>query len=176
MMTFRSDRSEKYYEMKVHNQTGDTFFSMALSYIEVGRVAASADTSTKSIGNYENAVAYQLFHAIELFYKSMISNAGKSVKNTHDLSELENQYKACYPDPRYRFNNPFDFSSYEPEALNPNDMQLAQSHLAKFKPPYMSQHLRYPPDHRTGRYSFSFDESFFTGMKEKFQEIYETGI
>lgn len=155
------------------NRPGDSFFSMALSYIEVGRVAASASTSIKSLGDYENAVAYQLFHALELFYKSMISNAGQSVKHTHDLCELESQYKACFSDPHYYFENPFDFSSYESNPLNPNEMQLVQSHREKFKPTYMSQHLRYPPDYRTGGYSFGFDESFFTGMKEKLQTIYE---
>lgn len=159
--------------MNPHSQAGDTFFSMALAYIEVGRVAASASMSIKCLGDYENAVAYQLFHAMELFYKAMISNAGQSVKHTHDLCGLENQYKSCFSDPLYHFENPFNFSSYEPEPLNQNEMHLAQSHFENFKPTYMSQHLRYPPDHRTGGYSFSFDESFFTAMKEKFQEIYE---
>ena len=36
------------------NRPGDSFFSMALSYIEVGRVAASASTSIKSPGEYQN--------------------------------------------------------------------------------------------------------------------------
>ena len=96
----------------------------------------------------------------------MISNAGQSVKYTHDLCELESQYKACFSDPHYYFWNSFNFSSYESNPLNPNEMQLVQSHREKFKPTYMSQHLRYLPDYRTGGYSFSFDESFFTGMKQ----------
>lgn len=144
---------------------------MALSYLEVGRVAASADTTLKHLGEYQNAVAYQLFHGIELFYKFMICSAGKTIKQIHDLNELESQYKDCYPDLLYHFENPFNFSSHEASWLNPNEKQLAQSHLEKFKPAFMSQHLRYPPDYRTGGYSFSFDESCFFKLIEQFNNI-----
>ncbi|HRN82867.1 MAG TPA: hypothetical protein PK667_11345 [Nitrosomonas europaea] len=157
--------------MQQCEQVNSSFLSMALSYLEVGRIAASADASVKNLGEYQNAVAYQLFHAIELFYKFMICSAGESIKYTHDLGELERQYKACYPDFRFHFENPFDFSSYEPCPLNPHEKQLMQSHLEQFKPAYMSQHLRYPPDHRTGGYSFNFQESYFSKLIEQFNEI-----
>ena len=132
----------------------NSFLSMALSYLEVGRVAASADSNLKDVSDYHNAIAYQLFHGMELFYKFMICSAGQNIRHIHDLGELENQYKECYPDPSYHFENPFNFSSYEASPLNPNETQLAQAHFEQFKPAYMSQHLRYPPDHRTGGYSF----------------------
>ena len=149
----------------------NSFLSMALSYLEVGRVAASADSTLKNQSDYENAIAYQLFHGIELFYKFMICSAGENIRHIHDLGELESQYKECYPDPLYHFENPFDFSSYEASPLNPNEKQLAQAHLEQFKPAYMSQHLRYPPDHRTGGYSFSFDGPYFSKLIEQFNRI-----
>lgn len=50
------------------------FLSMAMAYIEVGRISATSETELKHDHDYNNAVAYQLFHAIELFYKYMIKN------------------------------------------------------------------------------------------------------
>lgn len=149
----------------------NSFLSMALSYLEVGRVAASADSNLKDVSDYHNAIAYQLFHGMELFYKFMICSAGQNIRHIHDLGELENQYKECYPDPSYHFENPFNFSSYEASPLNPNETQLAQAHFEQFKPAYMSQHLRYPPDHRTGGYSFCFEESYFSELIEQFNKI-----
>jgi len=144
---------------------------MALAYIEVGRVAASANTPMKNTSDYQNAVAYQLFHGIELFYKHMIKKENGSVDHTHDLKKLEEQYYSLYSGASYILDHPFDFSSYQSCSLNQNENQLMESHLEKFKPKYLVQHLRYPADKGTGGYSFDLDESCFEDIKNRFSEI-----
>ena len=44
----------------------ESYFSMCMAYLEIGEVSARNDNNT---GEYQNAVAYQLYHALELFVK-----------------------------------------------------------------------------------------------------------
>lgn len=151
----------------------DSFLCASLAYIEVGYIAALADTPMRNNVDYQNAVAYQLFHAIELFYKHMIKKAGGTVEQIHDLMKLEHQYNSYYTGAAYFLEHPFRFSSSEYDLLNSGEKQFAEIHIKIFKPQYMSQHLRYPPDSRTGGYSFSFDKSFFKIIKDRIIEISE---
>lgn len=77
------------------------FLSMAIAYLEIGKMAAEAaaeaETELRNDAAYQNAIAYQLFHAVELFYKQMIKNKTGSVSHTHDLKELEDKYASLYP-------------------------------------------------------------------------------
>ena len=68
------------------------FLSMAMAYIEVGKISTSAETELKHDHDFQNAIAYQLFHAIELFYKYMIKVKIESVEHSHDLKDLEKVY------------------------------------------------------------------------------------
>lgn len=47
----------------------EAYFLMSLAYLDVGEVAAKNSNNT---GEYHNAVAYQLYHALELFVKYAI--------------------------------------------------------------------------------------------------------
>lgn len=150
------------------------FLSMAIAYLEIGKVATKAETELKNDADYQNAIAYQLFHAIELFYKQMIKNKTGSVSHVHDLKGLEDKYTSLYPDPSHKLNHPFDFSGYSTSELNPGEDDLYAEHVSKFKPSFMDQHLRYPADKRIGGYSFNFDDSLFEEIKAKMTDIYTT--
>jgi hypothetical protein len=140
---------------------------MAIAYLEVGKVAAAAETDLKHDHDYQNAVAYQLFHAIELFYKYMIKAKEGSTDHIHDLKALEEKYSSLYSGDEYKINHPFDFSAYEACDLNEAECEMAELHLRKFKPKYLDQHLRYPIDERTGGYSFSIAPSMFEELKNE---------
>lgn len=157
--------------MKKDKSLDCAFLSMSLAYLEVGRVASSANSPMNNVSDYQNAVAYQLLHAIELFYKHMIKKAGANIHRTHDLKKLEEQYRPLYSKNIYILDHPFDFSSYEPCPLNPDERQLVEKHLKEFSPEKMSQHLRYPSDRGIGGYSFSLDESYFEQIKNRIIDI-----
>ncbi len=147
---------------------------MSIAYLKVGEVAArhKDKTGEHQTGEYQNAVAYQLYHALELFLKYAILKKNQSVGRTHDIGKLHSEYNGIYPKDEFRIEHPFDFSDYEPCALNIGEKQMYESHIATFKPNLMDQHLRYPPDTKTGGYSFSIDSETFILMRETFTDIY----
>ena len=146
------------------------FLSMALAYIEIGKVAALAESDLKNTHEYENAVAYQLYHAVELFYKYMLSKKGITKKG-HDIAVLEEEFKRLFPGERFQIKHPFDFSNYEACELNPGELQLAKAHMEKYKPEIMDQHLRYPSGNNTGGYSYSFDSNYFESIKDQILRV-----
>ncbi len=147
------------------------FLSIAMAYIEAGKILATAETELKNEHNYNNIVAYLLFHAVELFYKYMINNKKGSFCHTHDLKALEKEYSSLYPGDDYKINHPFDFSDYEASEFNEGENELVKKFLSDFKPEHLNQHLRYPNDERTGGYSFSLDSSIFEDLKKKMLHV-----
>ncbi len=146
-----------------------SYFSMSIAYLEIGEAASTHDNPS---GEYQNAVAYQLYHALELFVKYAILKNTGNVKNIHDFSILFSQYNSLYPSDEYRIEHPFDFTSYEPCELNIGEQEMYEKHISQFKPKIMDQHLRYPPDEKTGRFSYKIDSDYFSSMKEKLMAIY----
>ena len=147
----------------------ESYFSMSLAYLEIGRVATEHEDNT---GEYQNAVAYQLYHALELFVKYAILRSKGSVKPIHNFTKLFDEYYQLYPDDTYRIKHPFDCTSHEPCELNIGEKDMHEKHIDQFKLKIMDQHLRYPSDHKIGRYSFKIDSDYFTSTKDKFFEIY----
>ena len=143
------------------------FLSMAMAYIEVGKVSAAAETELKLDHDYNNAVAYQLLHAVELFYKYMINNKEGVIDHIHDLKALEERYSRLFPGNDNKINHPFDLAGYEACELNEGENEKTRDHLNKFKPKYLDQHLRYPIDERTGGYSFTLDPSIFESVQRE---------
>lgn len=90
----------------------DQFLSMAIAYLEIGKVAAGFDTELKSTYEYQNAVAYQLYHALELFFKYMIKNKNGTIKRIHDLAKLEQEYLKLFPGAQHKVDHPFRFANY----------------------------------------------------------------
>ncbi|MEZ8472492.1 hypothetical protein AB6C60_01275 [Vibrio cyclitrophicus] len=146
------------------------YLSMALAYIEIGRVSAEANSELKNTSDFENAIAYQLYHSVELFYKYMLLNKGVT-KKVHDLASLEIEYKKYFPEDEYQLDHPFDFSNYEASELNPDEEKIAEEHFDKFKPKYMDQHLRYPSNQNTGGYLYRFESDYFKSIEEKMLNI-----
>jgi hypothetical protein len=146
------------------------FLSMALAYIEIGKMSAEADSELKNTSEYENAIAYQLYHSVELFYKYMLLNKGVT-KKVHDIEALEIEYRNHFSEEQYQLEHPFDFSSYTASNLNPGEPEMAEAHLQKFKPKFMDQHLRYPSNQNTGGYSYKFDSCYFDSIKEQMLRI-----
>ena len=138
--------------------------SMILAYLEIGKISAKANTELKNTSEFQNAIAYQLFHAIELFYKYMLLKKGIT-KKIHNLAILEEEYEKKFPLPEYKLDHPFDFSNYE--SYNGEEEQIAQEHLEKFKPKFMDQHLRYPNNQNTGGYSYQIEACIFEDMEKK---------
>ncbi|MBN4055290.1 hypothetical protein JYU12_00950 [bacterium AH-315-K03] len=142
------------------------FLSMALAYIEIGKVSAEADSELINTSGYDNAIAYQLYHSVELFYKYMLLKRGITKKG-HDIASLEKKYRNHFSEERYQLEHPFDFSNYESCDLNPGETKMAEAHFQKFKPEFMDQHLRYPSNHNTGGYSYKFETCYFDSIKEQ---------
>lgn len=153
--------------MKSHNY--DSYFSMCIAYLEIGEIAAKNNNNTDE---YQNAVAYQLYHALELFVKYAILKRKGKVQNIHVFSTLFDEYHSLYTDEIYRLEHPFEFRSYEACEFNIGEKEMYEEHIEQFKPKIMDQHLRYPPDHKTGGYSFKIDSDYFASIKNKLLEIY----
>jgi len=131
---------------------------MALAYIEIGKVSAQSDSELKNTSEYESAIAYQLYHSVELFYKYMLLKKGPN-KKVHDIAALEAEYKNLYPEEQYNLDHPFDLA------------KMAAAHMEKFKPKVMDQHLRYPGNHNTGGYSYKFEPCYFDSIKDQMLRI-----
>ncbi|NIY91152.1 hypothetical protein [Vibrio diazotrophicus] len=145
----------------------EQYFTMSLAYLELGKVAASVD---QSWDKYQQAVAYQMLHASELFLKFAILN--KTKHNSiieHSINKLLNRYEELYPDADYKIHLPFDFR--ENTGKSKAERALIQAHMEQFNPKFMDQHLRYPSNHNTGGYTFFFDVSYFEQIKKQFEEI-----
>jgi len=84
---------------------------MAFAYIEIGRIVSTSASELSNTSDFENAKAYQLYHAIELFYKYMIIRKTGRVEHTHDLKKLEDKYFKVYPDEKFKIDHPFNFSN-----------------------------------------------------------------
>lgn len=152
------------------SNNNEEFLSMALAYIEIGKLSTEADSELKNTSEYGNAIAYQLYHSIELFYKYMLLRKGVT-KKVHDIAALELEYGNIYADEKYQLTHPFDFSNYQADGLNPSEADMAKAHLQKFKPKFMDQHLRYPTNSNTGGYSFQFDPCYFESIKDQMLKI-----
>ena len=155
----------------MNSPTSEQYLSISLAYLEVGKCASASNSEQINTAEYQNAVAYQAFHAIELFFKYMIHRKEGSVPHIHKLSELEKKYQSLYPCQSYSLDHPFDFSSYQVCDLNEGEQELVEKHKEKFKPDFMDQHLRYPTDYRTGGYSFAFDAEFFDDLRMRMLSI-----
>jgi len=147
----------------------ESYFSMSIAYLDIGEYSSKKGDDT---GEYQNAVAYQLYHALELFVKYAILKRTGNVKNIHDLSKLFGEYNSLYPEDEFRIEHPFDFTSYEPCELNIGEQEMHEKHINQFKPEIMDQHLRYPSDDKTGGYSYNIDGDYFNLIKEKLMVIY----
>jgi hypothetical protein len=169
------------------NNNHEQYFTIAMSYIEIGRIASKKNwiherfprffgignvTKLHSVGDYQNALAYQLFHAIELFLKYAISSKIGQPPKTHDLKKLLDMYEEQYPDSKFNLEHPFDFSDYEQCELNKSEQDLFDAHISKYKPEFIDQHLRYPADDRNGGYSFIFDTGYFEKMEKEFLRLH----
>lgn len=159
----------KYGKIRMINRKNEEFYVMALAYLDIGIACAKENNSTQA---YQNAVAYQLYHALELFTKYAISKKDIKFKKVHDLGELFEQYRNLYPETTYNIDHPFDFTSYDSCDRNKNEQELYEAHVAKFQPKIMDQHLRYPSDNITGGYSYKIDSDFFTKIKDKLESIH----
>ncbi|MCP5170108.1 MAG: HEPN domain-containing protein [Hahellaceae bacterium] len=147
----------------------ESYFSMSIAYLDIGEYSSKKDNNTDE---YQNAVAYQLYHALELFVKYAILKRTGSVKNIHDFSKLFSEYDSLYTEDEFRIEHPFDFTSYESCELNIGEQEMYEKHINQFKPEIMDQHLRYPSDDKTGGYSYNIDGDYFNLIKEKLMAIY----
>lgn len=154
---------------------------MAMCYIEIGKISSKRNwisdwlphwfpigkvSPFSQVGDFKNATAYQLYHAIELYLKYAILSKGGRCWG-HDVTDLYEKYKELYPSTDFHFEHPFDFSSYEATPENIGEKELAEEHMGKFKTSIMDQHLRYPADSKIGGYSFSLINGYFKKMEQK---------
>ncbi|MBB1274131.1 hypothetical protein [Psychromonas sp. SR45-3] len=164
----------------------EQYFNMAMCYIEIGKITSKRNwiwdrlpkwfpigkvTPFSDVGDYQNANAYQLFHAIELYLKYAILNKEDKCWG-HDVTNLYDKYTELYPSEDFHFEHPFDFSNYEVIPENIGEKELAEAHMAQFKISIMDQHLRYPSDNKTGGYSFSLSSCYFKEIEQKFMELH----
>lgn len=72
------------------------YLSMSLAYLEIGEYSAQKNNNN---GDYQNGVAYQLFHALELFVKyAILLKTRKSELKGHELGVLFKKYYKLYPE------------------------------------------------------------------------------
>ncbi|EGR5123531.1 hypothetical protein [Vibrio cholerae] len=145
----------------------EQYFTMSLAYLELGKVAASVD---QTWDKYQQAVAYQMLHASELFLKFAILNkTNKESIREHSINKLLNLYEELYPEAEYKLELPFDFR--ENTGKSTAERARIQAHMEQFNPKFMDQHLRYPSNNNTGGYTFFFEACYFEQIKEKFEEV-----
>lgn len=149
---------------------------MAVAYLEIGKISSGFDTELRNTYEYKNAVAYQLYHALELFFKYMIINKKGTIKLIHDLAKLEQEYSELFPGAQHKVDHPFHFTNYVPCEFNEDESKLVGDHLIKFKIKFMDQHLRYPIDEKTGGYSFSLEPSVFENVKNRILQVSALGF
>jgi len=143
------------------------YFSMSMAYLDIGEYATKNDIQTSE---YQNAIAYQLYHALELFVKfAILLKTQKAMVRGHDLKILFEEYHKHYPSDDYQIEHPFDFTSYESSIENINETELYKQHIETFKPCIMDQHLRYPADQKN---AYSIDSSYFKRTRATFLNIY----
>ncbi len=84
---------------------------MAMCYIEIGKIASKRNwilnclpswfpigrvSQYSQVGEFQNAAAYQMFHAIELYLKYAILSKNSRCWG-HDVTDLYEKYKELYP-------------------------------------------------------------------------------
>jgi len=136
------------------------------NWFPIGRVSKFSQVS-----EFQNATAYQMFHAIELYLKYAILSKNGNCWG-HDVTDLYKKYKELYPSIEFHFDHPFDFSIYEASPENPGEKEFAVEHMRKYKTSIMDQHLRYPADDKTGGYSFSLSHSYFNEVEKKLLSLH----
>ena len=58
----------------------ESYFNMCMAYLDIGEISTKNENNT---GEYQNAVAYQLYHALELFVKYLILKKTGNVKKVN---------------------------------------------------------------------------------------------
>lgn len=145
----------------------ESYLSMSLAYLELGAVAAANGNHWDM---YQQAVAYQMYHAIELFLKFAILSKTKEERvREHDLIRLSKKCEELYPQEKFFSKIPFDLRHNI--GTTKKERREFQSHIERFNPRFMDQHLRYPPNEDTGGYYFVFDAEYFQNMKAQFERI-----
>jgi hypothetical protein len=145
----------------------EQYFSMSLAYLDLGAVAAARENHWDM---YQQAVAYQMLHASELFLKfAILSKTQKDSIKEHSIGNLLSWYEELYPEAEFTLDLPFDFR--ENSGKSKAERAQIQSHIEQFNPKFLDQHLRYPSNQNTGGYSFHFDPSYFEAMKARFEEV-----
>ena len=145
----------------------ESYLTMSLAYLELGSVAAA---KVNHWDMYQQAVAYQMFHATELFLKfAILTKTQEEYVKEHDLNKLLKQCEELYPDEKLFLKLPFDFR--QNTGATKEERKAIQSHVEQFKPRLMDQHLRYPANKNTGGYYFVFDSGYFDEMKVKFKKV-----
>lgn len=177
-MSLISYNSIRRIQLNPHEQ----YFNMAMCYVEIGKVSSKRNwisdlipkwfpigkvTPYSDVSDYQNATAYQAFHAIELFLKYAILNKNAKCWG-HDVINLYDKYKDLYPSEDFHFDHPFDFSDYQVNPENIAEHKIFGEHMDKYKMSIMDQHLRYPADSKTGGYSFSLSSCYFKELEQKF--------
>jgi hypothetical protein len=124
----------------------EQYFSMSLAYLNIGTTVAAKESHWDM---YQQAVAYQMLHAGELFLKfAILCKTQEDSIQEHSINKLISWYEELYPESEFALELPPDFR--ENTGKSKAERAVIQSHIEQFKPKFLDQHLRYPSDHNTG--------------------------
>lgn len=131
--------------------------------------------------SHASVVMSLLHHAIELFLKSAISRSGKKVPTHHYIRGLLIDYKAAYPEERFRLELPFitqflghtaeDIEKHiieEQEDMNRTD-QMGRYHLDRFGKPWEGMYTFIPTSFLEDTQSLAF---CFATMRDEIVKIH----
>lgn len=128
----------------------DSFYSRSLMFLKIAEIASKTPESENEyyhVGDFQNAITYNVFTAFELFLKFTILSATSddehnSIKLSHNLDNLYKIYRDKYPDEKYKLQIPIYYTDDSPiEGLNDDK----KYEINKYK---FDQILKYPFDNK----------------------------
>ncbi len=145
----------------------EQYLSMSLAYLDIGIVA----TESKNQWNmYQQAIAYQMFHACELFLQFAILHKTEDEQiRESSINELLARYEVLYPEAPYALALPFDCR----DVSGKSDEERAniQSHIEQLDPRRVNHCSKDRFNQNSDTYLFYFDSAYFETMKTRFEQI-----
>lgn len=157
----------------------DAFYTNSLMFLKVAEIVAKepeADNEYHNVGEFQNAISYNLCTSFELFLKfAILSGVPESehseIKLSHSLTDLYTLYKEIYPGPEYIITIPIYPTIDSPIG------QLSNADAAKIKKMNFDQMLKYPYDRKLNTWSIGlvtrYDSAYINKSKKDFDRIFQ---
>lgn len=151
----------------------DKFYIKSLLFLNIAENSAmQIDHKNFNIGEYQNAITYNVCTAFELFLKYAIAiQTGEKISFSHNLSELYESYKENYPEDEYIIQIPI-----YPTVDKPLE-GISEERVEEIKKLNFDQMLKYPQEDISKSWEIGLttkcDVSFIQASEKRFEEIFQ---